>query len=72
VKETLVVDIGKADEAMAIKYKVELGCEVILYDFVLVSEEETRKLREEKAKEAMAAQGRRMKLLEGLPIPDLD
>lgn len=42
------------------------------YDFVLVSEEESRKLREKNAMEAMKSQGRKMKMLNGLPVPEVD
>jgi hypothetical protein len=37
-----------------------------------VSDDESRKLREEKAMEAMEKLGRRMKLYKGLPVPDVD
>lgn len=42
------------------------------YDFVLVSGEEARQLREKNAMEAMEKLGKRMKLLDGLPVPDVD
>jgi hypothetical protein len=51
---------------------VKEGCRLITYDFVLVSDDESRKLREENAMEAMKKLGRRMKLYQGLPIPDVD
>ena len=57
---------------MAKKYGVALGCSLLTYDFVLVSDSQARELREKKAMEAMAAQGRRMRLVEGLPVPDVD
>lgn len=53
-------------------YGVREGDKLITYDFVLVSDDESRKLREEKAMEAMQKLGRRMKLYQGLPVPDLD
>jgi hypothetical protein len=54
------------------EYDVKEGCKLIAYDFVLVSDDESRKLREEKAMEAMEKLGRRMKLYKGLPVPDVD
>lgn len=42
------------------------------YDFVLVSEEDSRKLREKNAMEAMQKLGKTMKLYNGLPVPDVD
>lgn len=73
VKNSLVVDLKKVtDPAMAEKYGVKIGDALLEYDFVLVSEAEALQLREEKAREAMAAQGRNVVLLDGLPVPDLD
>ena len=54
------------------EYGVKEGDKLITYDFVLVSDDKSRKLREEKAMEAMQKLGRRMKLYQGLPVPDLD
>ena len=48
------------------------GDKLITYDFVLVSEEESRKLREENAMKATKELGLRMKLYKGLPVPDVD
>jgi hypothetical protein len=39
---------------------------------VLVGEKETERLRDENALKAMKALGRRVKLLNHLPVPDLD
>ena len=72
VKETLLVDLGTLDAEMAKKYGVKEGGKLMSYDFVLVSEEESRKLREKNAMEAMEKLGRHMKLYNGLPIPDVD
>lgn len=60
------------DPAIAEKYGVKLGSALLEYDFVLVSEAEALQLREDRAREAMAAQGRKVILLDGLPVPDLD
>jgi protocatechuate 3,4-dioxygenase beta subunit len=72
VKETLLVDLSSVDADMAKKYNVKEGTKLMSYDFVLVSEEESRKLREKNAMEAMEHLGLHMKLYNGLPIPDVD
>jgi len=73
VKDSLIVDIVTVtDENMAKEYGVDVGHKFLTYDFVLVSEEESRKLREQQAKEALEKLGRRVKIVEGLPVPDLD
>jgi hypothetical protein len=46
VKDSLVVSLQKVeDEEQAKKYGVKLGCSLISYDFVLVTEEAAAKLR---------------------------
>ncbi|RDW80118.1 intradiol ring-cleavage dioxygenase-1 [Coleophoma cylindrospora] len=72
VKDSLVVDLGKVNAEQAKKYGVKEGSALIEYDFVLVTDQEAQELREKKAMEAMKAQGRKMKMWKGLPIPDLD
>ena len=72
VKESLLIDLGKVNAEQASKYDVKEGSRLITYDFVLVSEEESRKLREKNAMDAMEKLGRRMKLYKGLPVPDVD
>lgn len=72
VKESLIVDLGTVDKDMAEKYGVEEGGKLLTYDFVLVSEEESAKLRAEKSTEALERLGRRVKIVEGLPVPDVD
>ena len=72
VKQSLLIDLGTVDAETAAKYEVNEGGKLITYDFVLVSEEESRKLREKKAMEAMEKLGRRMKLYKGLPVPEVD
>lgn len=42
------------------------------YDFVLVSERETVDLRAHNSKVALDKLGRKVKIVNGLPIPDLD
>lgn len=72
VKESLIVELGTVDREQADKYGVKEGTKLLKYDFVLVSDEEARKLREKKAMEAMESLGKRMKLLDGLPVLDVD
>jgi len=54
------------------KYGVKQGTLTLTYDFVLVSEMEASDLRDERSRKALEALGRRMKLLNGLPVPDVD
>jgi hypothetical protein len=68
----LVIDLGSVSSDQASRYGVKEGGKLITYDFVLVSEEESRKLREKNAMEAMEKLGRHMKLYKGLPVPDVD
>ncbi|KAF2725006.1 cathecol 1,2-dioxygenase [Polychaeton citri CBS 116435] len=72
VKESLVVDLGTVSSEQAGEYGVQEGSRLLSYDFALVTEEETRQLKEEKAKAAWEKQGMRMRLLDGLPVPDVD
>lgn len=66
------MDLHTVDAADAKKYGVKEGSKLMKYDFVLVTEDEAKQLREKKAMEAMEAQGRKMKLWNGLPVPDVD
>lgn len=72
VKQSLVVDLHPADEETARRYDVEPGTLTLKYDIVLVSEKEASDLRDERSRKALKALGRRMKLLHGLPVPDVD
>lgn len=73
VKESLIVDLGTVTPEQAAKYGVSEGTKLLTYDFVLVTDEETRKLRDEKALEAMRRLGReRMAIRDGLLVPDVD
>ena len=72
VKESLLVDLGKVDKGIAEKYGVKEGTALLTYDFVLVSDKEADDLRDEKSRKALEALGRRVKLLDGLPVPDID
>ncbi|CAG8973229.1 hypothetical protein HYALB_00006398 [Hymenoscyphus albidus] len=72
VKQSLIVDFTTASPDEAKKYGVEEGSKILKHDFVLVSEEETSKLRDRNALEALARLGRKVKLIDHLPVPDLD
>ena len=71
VKESLLIDLGTVNAEQASTYGVKEGSKLISYDFVLVTEEESRKLREANAMRAMEKLGRNMKLYRGLPVPDV-
>lgn len=66
------MDLGTVTPEQAKTHGVPEGGKLLTYDFVLVSDEESRALRESEAMAAMEKLGRRMKLYEGLPVPDLD
>ena len=72
VKQSLIVDLGTVDAETAKTYGVKEGMAFLKHDFVLVTEEETEKLRDKNALEAMEALGLRMTLVDHLPVPDLD
>ncbi|PGH04516.1 hypothetical protein GX51_03509 [Blastomyces parvus] len=73
VKSSLIVDLlPLTDPEMAKKYDVPLGMLVLQYEFVLVSEEEARALRERNSREALEKLGMQVRLLDGLPVPDVD
>jgi hypothetical protein len=72
VKKSLVVDFSTADAETAQKYGVKEGSKVLKHNFVLVDEKETERLRDENALKAMKKLGRKVKLLNHLPVPDLD
>lgn len=57
---------------MAKKYGVPEGQALLTYDFVLVSDSETSELRAHNSKVALDKLGRKVKIVNGLPIPDLD
>ncbi len=72
VKESLLVDFHPADSMTAKQYAVAPKSPVLEHDFVLVTEKEASDLRNERSKKALEALGRRVKLVEGLPVPDVD
>ncbi|THZ76931.1 aromatic compound dioxygenase [Aureobasidium pullulans] len=73
VKQSLIVEVGKVDDKdQAEKYGVKTGTSLITHDFVLVTDEAARKLRRSKAEEAMNSQGRKVRFIDDLPVPDVD
>jgi hypothetical protein len=73
VKDSLVVGLKKVEDAeLATKYGVEVGTALLVYDFVLVTEQAARQLRRSKAEEAMAGYGGKFKFADDLPVPDVD
>lgn len=72
VKESLLIDLGTVNAEQAKTYGVKEGGKLMSYDFVLVSEQESRELREKNAMDAMKDLGFRMKLYNGLPVPEVD
>ena len=72
VKESLIVDLRNVDEATAKRYGVKEGSALLMYDFVLVTEAETSNLRDQNSAAALQRLGKKVKLLQGLPVPDVD
>jgi len=74
VKDSLIAPLGKVSPALAKEHNVPEGTALLQHDFVLVSEEETRELRDKNALESMAKlfPGKKVKLLDHLPVPDVD
>ncbi|KAL3468142.1 Intradiol ring-cleavage dioxygenase [Aspergillus heterothallicus] len=72
VKDSLVVSLGRAGPEYASKYGVSEDHKLLTYDFVLVSDTETRELREKNSKAALDKLGRKVRIVNGLPIPELD
>lgn len=55
------------------QYNVKEGTKLLKYDFVLVTDDETQKLRHDEAVKAMKDLGREgMLIVNGLPVPDVD
>jgi hypothetical protein len=66
------VGLERVSPAQAEKFGVAAGSRLLEYHFVLATDTESRLLREKKAMVAMQEQGRKMKLWQGLPVPDVD
>ena len=72
VKQSLLVDLGTVDAEVAKEYGVVEGMLFLKHDFVLVTKEETEQLRDKNAMDALKKLGLNMKLVDHLPVPDLD
>ncbi|OTB01848.1 hypothetical protein M426DRAFT_210824 [Hypoxylon sp. CI-4A] len=72
VKQSLIIDIDKVDPATAKEYNFPEGGSLLKYEFVLTTKEETERLRDENAVKALADLGLRLKLVDHLPVPELD
>jgi hypothetical protein len=72
VKSSLLIDVDHADQALSERYDVSIGRKVIKYDFTLVSEQETLDLRVKNSKKALENLGRRVQIVDGLPVPEVD
>lgn len=72
VKKSLIVDVTEVDAATAKEYGVKEGSALLRQDFVLASSKEADDLRDSNAMEAMRNLGLNVKLVDHLPVPDLD
>lgn len=72
VKESLIVDLKAVSAEHVQQYGVKEGTKLLTYDFVLVTDQESKELREKNALAAMKQLGIHAKLLNGLPVPDVD
>jgi hypothetical protein len=73
VKESLIVSLDTVTAEQAKEYDVKEGSKLLKYDFVLVTDEETKQLRHDEAIKAMKMLGRDgMMIVNGLPVPEVD
>lgn len=72
VKKSLVIDLDKVDKKTADEYDVPEGIWLLKKDFVIITEKESLALRDEQAIKALKDQGLKMKLVDHLPVPDVD
>ncbi|KNG49485.1 cathecol 1,2-dioxygenase [Stemphylium lycopersici] len=73
VKDSLIVGLDTVSAEQAKQYGVKEGSKLLKYDFVLVTDEETKQLRHDEAVKAMKALGRDgMMIVNGLPVPEVD
>lgn len=68
----MVIDLDKVDKETAEKYGVAEGSWLLKHDFVLTTQEETERLRDQLAEEALQKLGLSLKLVDHLPVPGLD
>ncbi|KAF2008781.1 catechol dioxygenase [Aaosphaeria arxii CBS 175.79] len=73
VKRSLVVDLGTVTKDVASRYPGTYeGMKLLSYDFVLITEEESQKLRDNNSLEALTKFNISAKIVDGVPVPDVD
>ncbi len=72
VKSSLVVDFTPLPQSLASQHSLPSHSLLLEYDFVLVTEKEASDLRDEKSRKALEQLGRKIRIVEGLPVPDMD
>jgi hypothetical protein len=74
VKESLIVDLKMVSsvEGLAEKHDVASSTRLLTYDFVLVTDQETATLRDREAMKEITKQRRKMQIVNGLPVPEVD
>ncbi|KAH9905292.1 dioxygenase [Xylariomycetidae sp. FL2044] len=72
VKQSLIVDLDRADGPTADRHGFPEGGWLLRHEFVLTSREETEALRDRNAVAALQGLGLRMKLVDHLPVPEVD
>lgn len=73
VKDSLIVNVQTVEDTnQAEHFGVEVGCALIKYDFVLVTEKAVADLRQKESERALTSQGQNFRFIDGLPVPDVD
>ncbi|KAJ9650782.1 hypothetical protein H2198_009919 [Neophaeococcomyces mojaviensis] len=81
VKDSLIVNLEEitdksvdpeTGDSLSSRYGVSSGTKLLRYDFVLVSEEQSLSLRNDQSREALERLGRKVRVVDGLPVPDVD
>lgn len=67
-----MVDLGTVNAEEAKRYGAMEGSKILKHDFVLVTEKQSTDLRNEKSMQALEKLNRRCKIVNNLPVPDLD
>lgn len=71
VKSSLIKDLTKiTDPSLAAKYGMKVGDWLLEQDFVIITNEQSRELREKQAVEALKKLGSTAKLVDGLPVEE--
>lgn len=72
VKQSSVVSLDKVDKATAEQYDIRECSWLLNQDFLLVTEDEASRLRYDSAVDAMKKLGLRMKMVDYVPVPELN